>query len=303
MLLIISAISARLSIDTSFTFIFVIHICKRLHNQKMEYAGDFMKKMFAPERRSLILDKLIAQKRVTVKELSKVINVSEATLRTDLTKMEEEGLLKRTHGGAILNKQSDSDLSFSTREQKNKEEKYTIAKQALPLLTNGQCIMLDASSTALELAKLLNKSNLRLTVVTNGINTALELNNHPDIIVILLGGIVKKGSYALEGNLSLGILNQIHIDMMFTSANGFSIESGLTDFSMYEVELKKSVVKASNKIVALIDHTKFKKNSIASFASTDDIDILITDKKVPKDYQKKLMKQQVEIIAPTYDYE
>lgn len=256
-----------------------------------------MQKMFAPERRKMILDKLIAQKRVTVKELSKITKVSEATLRTDLTKMEEEGLLKRTHGGAILEEHSDNDISFSVREQKNRAEKTAIAKEAMPLISNGQCIMLDASSTALELAKLLNESNMYLTVVTNGINTALELNNHPNITVILLGGIVKKGSYALEGNLSLGILNQIHIDMMFTSANGFSIESGLTDFSMYEVELKKSVAKASSKIIALLDHSKLNKNSIASFASTEEIDILITDKTIPNEYIGQLENHKIEIIV------
>jgi DeoR/GlpR family transcriptional regulator of sugar metabolism len=259
-----------------------------------------MQKMFGPERRNIILDKLLEQKRVTIKELSNLIKVSEATLRTDLTKMEEEGLLKRTHGGAILEEQMDNDTSFSTREQKNRVEKSAIAKEALSLLSNGQCIMLDASSTALELARMLNDTNMRLTVVTSGINTALELNNHPNITVILLGGIVKKGSYALEGTLGLSILNQIHIDIMFTSANGFSIESGLTDFSMYEVELKKSVVKASSKIVALLDHTKFKKNSIASFASTDEIDIIITNTEMPAEYVNKLTNHQVEIITADF---
>lgn len=256
-----------------------------------------MRKMFAPERRNIILDKLLEQKRVTIKELSELVKVSEATLRTDLTKMEEDGLLKRTHGGAILVEQSDNDTSFSSREQKNREEKSAIATEALSLLTNGQCIMLDASSTALELARLLNEENFRLTVVTSGIKTALELNNHPNITVILLGGIVKKGSYALEGTLGVNILNQIHIDIMFTSANGFSIESGLTDFSMYEVELKKSAVKASNKVVALLDHSKLKKNSIASFASTDEIDVIITDKDMPSDYANQLKEQKIEIIT------
>lgn len=254
-----------------------------------------MQKMFAPERRNIILDKLTEQKRVTIKELSKLIKVSEATLRTDLTKMEEEGLLKRTHGGAILEEQLDNDTSFSIRQQKNRTEKSAIAKEALSLLSSGQCIMLDASSTALELARLLNGENLRLTVVTNGINTALELNNHPNITVILLGGIVKKGSYALEGNLGLSILNQIHIDIMFTSASGFSIESGLTDFSMYEVELKKSVVEASNKIVALLDHTKLDKNSIASFATTDEIDMIITDAEMSAEYVETLTLSLIHI--------
>ncbi|WP_203229689.1 DeoR/GlpR family DNA-binding transcription regulator [Filibacter tadaridae] len=257
--------------------------------------------MFAPERRKLILDKLTDQKRVTIKDLSKVIDVSAATLRTDLSKMEEEGLLKRTHGGAMLANQTDSETSFFIREQKNRCEKAAIAQKALQLLSNGQCIMLDASSTALELARLLKETPLRLTVVTSGINTALELNSHPNITVILLGGIVKKGSESLEGTLGINILNQIHIDIMFTSANGFSIESGLTDFSMYEVELKKSMVQASKKIVALLDQTKMNKISIASFATTDQIDMIITDHEMPEGYSEKLAEHHVDIIIASSD--
>lgn len=256
-----------------------------------------MKKMFALERRKIILDKLTEQRRVTIKELSTVIQVSEATLRTDLTKMEKDGLLKRTHGGAILSDLSDIETNFSIREQKNKMEKSMIAKRAMELLSNGQCIMLDASSTALELAKTLKDTAIRLTVVTSGINTALELNHHPDITVILLGGIVKRGSNSLEGNLGIGILDQINIDIMFTSANGFSIDSGLTDFSMYEVELKKSMVNASNKVVALLDHTKINKNSIASYATTDQIDMIITDTVMSDDYRRKLADLNVDLLT------
>ncbi|MGG3448908.1 MULTISPECIES: DeoR family transcriptional regulator [Bacillaceae] len=255
-----------------------------------------MKKMFAPERRKTIMEKLTDQQRITIKELSKEIQVSEATLRTDLTKMEEEGLLTRTHGGAILNDHHDTETSFSIRESKNRVEKSAIAKKATELLSNGQCIMLDASSTALELARVLKDTPIRLTVVTSGINTALELHHHPDITVILLGGIVKRGSYSLEGSLGVNILSQIHIDIMFTSANGFSLESGLTDFNVYEVELKKAMVNASKKVVALLDHTKMNKRSIASFASTDLIDLIITDDQLPDGYVAKLSEHQVDIL-------
>ncbi|RXZ01764.1 DeoR/GlpR transcriptional regulator [Fictibacillus sp. S7] len=256
-----------------------------------------MGKMFVPERRRVILNRLNESQRVSIKELAKEIQVSEATLRTDLTKMEEEGLLKRTHGGAVLADSSDNETSFSIREKKNKIEKSAIAKEAAAMLENGQCIMLDASSTALELARILKDKPIRLIVVTSGINTALELNEHPDITVILLGGIVKRGSHSLEGTLGVNILNQINIDLLFTSANGFSLESGLTDFSVYEVELKKAMVKASKKVVALLDHSKFFKNSIASFASLDDIDIIITDSIEANSQKPVLAEHGVELIT------
>ena len=254
-----------------------------------------MRKMFAPERQKIIMEKLNEQQRIIIKDLSREINVSEATLRTDLTKMEEEGLLKRTHGGAILPDAIDNETSFSTREQKNRDEKSAIAKKAAELLSPGQCIMLDASSTALELARYLRDMQIRLTVVTSGINTALELHDHPDITVILLGGIVKKGSYSLEGSLGINILSQINIDLMFTSANGFSFESGLTDFSVYEVELKKAMVNAANRVVALLDHTKINKNSIASFASIDQIDTIITDYAMQDNLLKKFKEHNIDV--------
>ncbi|UZJ81005.1 DeoR/GlpR family DNA-binding transcription regulator [Fictibacillus sp. KU28468] len=253
--------------------------------------------MFVPERRKAILDRLNESQRVSIKELAQEIQVSEATLRTDLTRMEEEGLLKRTHGGAVLAESNDNETSFSIREKKNKTEKSVIAKEAAALIENGQCIMLDASSTALELARVLKEKQIRLTVVTSGINTALELNEHPDITVILLGGIVKRGSHSLEGTLGVNILSQINIDLLFTSSNGFSIKSGLTDFSVYEVELKKAMVKASKKVVALLDHSKFHKNSIASFAALDDLDIIITDSSEAESDKSVLEQHGVELIT------
>lgn len=256
-----------------------------------------MGKMFAPERRKRIMDILNERQRVTIKDLSSEINVSEATLRTDLTKLEEDGLLQRTHGGAMLSAQIDSENSFSSRERKNKNEKTAIAKKAVELISKGQCIMLDASSTALELARTLADMDIRLTVVTSGIKTALELNEHPDITVILLGGIVKRGSHSLEGSLGVNILNQIHIDLMFTSANGFSLEAGLTDFSVYEVELKKAMVNASEKVVALLDHTKLNKSSIASFASIKQIDTIIIDNNISEVDMMKIKEQNIEVIT------
>ena len=256
-----------------------------------------MAKMFALERRKIIMEKLYARQRVTIKGLSEEMDVSEATLRTDLTKMEEEGLLLRTHGGAILTNELENETTFSNRERKNKNEKTAIAKQAMQLISNAQCIMLDASSTALELARILKTTTMRLTVVTSGINTALELHDHPDITVILLGGIVKKGSYSLEGNLGTNILDQINIDLMFTSANGFSLETGLMDFSVYEVELKKAMVKAANRVIALLDHSKINKNSIATFASLDQIDLIITDYDISNENRKKLEKMDIELIT------
>ncbi|WP_054949226.1 DeoR/GlpR family DNA-binding transcription regulator [Numidum massiliense] len=236
-----------------------------------------MVKLFVAERRNKIMEILNKNQRLTVKELAKEIDVSEATLRSDLNQMEKEGLLTRTHGGAVLTDYIENETSFSTRKKKNKQEKMHIASQAVQLITDGQCVLFDASSTVLELARLLKRGKKRLTVVTSGIYTALELRDHPDITVILLGGVVRTGSSSLEGTLGVDVLNKINVDAMFTSANGFTFDTGLTDFNIYEVELKREMLKKASKVVALVDHTKIGKSSIASFADVSQVDTFITD--------------------------
>jgi len=253
-----------------------------------------MMKMFASERRDKIIQILNNQRRVTVKELASEIGVSEATLRTDLNTMEQYGLLTRTHGGAILNNEEVNETSFIVREKKNKKEKIQIAKKAFELIEEKQCVLLDASSTALELARYIKNQPIRLTVVTTGLQTASELNQNPDITVILIGGLVTKGSSSIEGTLGLSILDYINIDMMFTSANGLS-DNGLTDFNLYEVQLKKELAVKAGKIIALIDSSKIGKNSSAVFATMSQIDAIITDAPINKELTEKIESNNVDI--------
>lgn len=254
-------------------------------------------KMFVTERRNKIMQLLHDKQRLTVKDLAANIGVSEATLRTDLNKMEADGLLVRTHGGAVLKDYADSETSFSARKQKNRNEKMKIAEKALELISDKQCILLDASSTALEIARLLKKNPLRVTVVTSGIYTALELADTPEITVILVGGMVTNSSSSIEGTLGLDILDQVNIDIMFTSANGFSFESGLTDFNLYEVELKKEMVKRASRVVALIDTSKIGKNSSAFFANLSAINTFITEAPLNSELYDKLTKHSIQVIS------
>lgn len=254
-------------------------------------------KMFVLERRSKIMHLLQNKQRLTVKELAIKIGVSEATLRSDLNQMEEEGLLTRTHGGAILNEYATNETSFSVREKRNQKEKKLIAEKALELVEEKQCILLDASSTTMELAYLLKQKNIRLTVITSGVKTALELNENPNITVILIGGMLTKGSSSLEGTLGIDILDQVNIDLMFTSANGFTPASGLTDFNLYEVQLKKELIKKSNVVVALIDHSKIGVTSSAVFAKTDQVNTIITDATIQEGINNELVSRNINLIT------
>jgi DeoR/GlpR family transcriptional regulator of sugar metabolism len=250
--------------------------------------------MFAPQRREKIMQLLHAEKQIIVKDLASTLNVSEGTLRTDLRILEEEGLLTRTHGGAMLQKSKPglTENCFSSRSELNHEEKRAIALKAAEFVKQGQCIILDAGSTSVELAKLLTDTDY-LTVVTNGLNAAMVLNHNPRINVILIGGILRPGSRTIEGTLGENILKGIHADIFFISAEGFTLEAGMTDFSISEAELKKTMASNATRIIALLDHTKLGRRSIATSVEAKSIHTLITDKQVDKEFIRKLNGIQV----------
>ncbi|OMF22252.1 transcriptional regulator [Paenibacillus sp. FSL H8-0548] len=254
--------------------------------------------MFAAQRREKIVEWLKLKGQVVVKELAKEMNVSEGTLRTDLRMLEDEGVIERTHGGAVLanKKNSFRGDSFVARSEMNYAEKRAIGQQAAQLVTKGQCILLDASSTVLELAKVLADYDY-LTVVTNGLDAAMTLNQNPRINVILIGGVLRSGSRTVEGVLGKNLLDGIHGDLFFTSAEGVSVEEGMTDFSLYEAELKKKMASNARKTIALADHTKLGRRSIATSVELAGIHTLITDGKADKRYLEKIKGVEIIIAA------
>lgn len=239
--------------------------------------------MLQLERQQQILDYLEKNRKATTNELSEMLGVSATTIRTDLNQMDKEHLLTKTHGGALYLDTSinNKELTarayfFDDRALENRAEKEMIANEAVTYIKDHMCIFLDASSTAYTLGRKLTGFT-ELTVITNGINLALSLKDVPGITVILTGGIVTSASSSIEGLLGEDLLRKIHTDIAFVSARGFSIENGLTDFSIYEADLKRMCIKESAKTIALVDHTKFDTSSISSYASLDDINLVITD--------------------------
>ncbi len=239
--------------------------------------------MLAIERHNRILKLLADNVHITTNELSELLEVSAATIRNDLNKLEKDKLILKTHGGATLlspaMQRPQNIFPFNEREFKNSSEKEAISNMALRHIEEGQCIILDASSTALAVARKLGRFS-RLTVITNGIYTMLALKDIPNITVIFIGGIVTKNSGSTEGLLGYDLLNHINADTAFVSAHGFTLKEGLTDFNIYEAELKKQMVLHSRKRIALLDHTKFEHISTASFCFSKDINSVITDEQI-----------------------
>ncbi|MEH7416642.1 DeoR/GlpR family DNA-binding transcription regulator [Neobacillus drentensis] len=253
--------------------------------------------MFADQRRNKILEMLTEKGTVTVNDLTSLLNISAATIRSDLNQMEKQGLLIRTHGGAMMKEEDPDtvDKKYEIREKKFKAEKQKMGYHAFRHIQDGQCILLDASTTCFELAKYLLDSKMRLTVVTSGIATAAMLKENPYLTVMIIGGIVRNSSNSVEGLLGEELLRKINIDILFTSAYAFNTKDGLSDFSLYEVELKRSMVSVANKVIAMLDHSKVNKSSIATFARPEEIDLFITDQHVSDDLRDFFASKNIEL--------
>ncbi|ACL69084.1 DeoR/GlpR family DNA-binding transcription regulator [Halothermothrix orenii] len=255
--------------------------------------------MLSIARRNKILEILKEKHQITTQELEKELNVSGATVRNDLQELEKEGLLKRIHGGAVLPKEQifqNSYRNFHHRSKKNVQEKKAICRAASKFIDEGQTYLLDASSTVLYLVPYLREKH-RISIATNGLYTALEVKEICNINVIVLGGIAKPRSGSLEGLLGESILCKINADIMFTSAHGFTLKDGLTDFNVYEVELKNKMVSKSKKVIALLDHTKIGYTSTTSFCSIDNLDVIVTDNKTPSNKIEEIRNAGIEVIV------
>ena len=231
-------------------------------------------------RRDQILSYLSARDRTSVGELSQVLGVSEVTVRKDLDVLESQGVLTRVHGGAVVSGRGRLELFFAMREQEHLEEKRRIAQAAAALIQSGQQIFLDASTTALQVARLI-KDREDLVVVTNGLYTALELNFCEGITTVVVGGTMRRRSSSLIGSINFNSLQRLRVDIGLFGARGVTPADGLMESDLDEAQLKQQLVSASGLVVGVVDSSKFGTRAFSAFALPHEIDRIITDIQAP----------------------
>ena len=241
--------------------------------------------VFARERQQQIAAIVDEKGRARVGDLAARFRVSAVTIRHDLLILESERRLVRTYGGAIAVEPSRPELAFAIREGLQREEKSRIGAFAAGLVNDGEGIALDASTTALYLARhLVGREDWHeLTVVTNGIRIASELAGHPGIVVLMPGGRVRFEAFSLIGPLGGSIFRKINVQTAFVGAAGLTIESGLSDAMEEEAQIKRSMVAAARQVVAIVDHTKWGRAAAATFCRTERIRTVVTDTEAPAD--------------------
>lgn len=250
--------------------------------------------MLIEERRQYILG--LAQKngRVLVEELSRSLGVSTITIRKDLDELQSRGVLQRTHGGAILPiAGSMADPTLQEKEGRSTDEKRRIAEAAIQIVSEGQCILLDSGTTTTAIARAL-LSFSALTVVTNAVNIAAELSG-TDFEVLLTGGSLRKNSFSLVGPLAEDMLDEIHADILFLGVDGFDVEVGLTTPNLLESRVNRAMVKASKKVVAVCDSTKFGRRSLCKIVDPSVVHHVITDSNLPAATADSLRSLGIEV--------
>ncbi len=252
--------------------------------------------MFAVERRNKIIDILAQKGSVRVGELSRLFKVTEETVRRDLNKLQEKGMLKKTHGGAVLDSLVMLERSFQIRSKEQLSEKTAIAKAATAFVEPRDVIFLDASTTALQVAKHLPVA-VDLVVISNAIEVTLELANRTGVRVICTGGTLRGKSLSLVGSLAEQFLQRYNINKAFISCQGFSIEKGATDTNELEAYIKEKAIEAAKSSFLLVDYNKFGVSALVTIAGADIFDYLITDKKAPSIELEKIRHLGVEVLT------
>lgn len=250
--------------------------------------------MLAIERRKEILAKLQQNKRVLVNDLSKTYNVTEETIRRDLEKLEKEGLVKKTYGGAILNESLNVDLPYNIRKKTNVSNKQYIAEILSSIIEDGDHIMMDASSTAVYTAKYI-KNKKDITLITNSVEILLDLSDITGWKIISTGGILKEGSLSLVGYQAQKMLQSFHVDKTIISCKGIDIQNGFTDSNEADIQIKNLMLKAANQKILAADSSKFDKTSFIQVSDFNDIDIIVTDTKPNQEWLQKFNSLNIKI--------
>ena len=229
----------------------------------------------AGRRAELILDVLSTRGFSSVAALAGEMNVSEMTVRRDLAKLEADGLLRRTHGGALAQEKTQIELDYLVRQKRLGAEKDAIGRLAAGLVADGQSIFLDAGTTVLAVARHLQNFK-NLTVVTTSLPVQSALLSAPSVDVILTGGKVLTPTMSLVGPIAQDAISRMRFDWTFLGAGGIDINRGLTHSTLEEIPIKQAAASGA-KTAALADHNKFNYNALALFMPIDEINVIITD--------------------------
>lgn len=230
--------------------------------------------MLPADRLQVIGDLVREHGSVRGSDLVRVLGVTDETIRRDLARLAEQGVVRRAHGGAVAIRPGDeTDTAFRLRE--HAAEKIAIGQRAVELVADGSTIILDSGTTTLCLARAL-RAKRDLVVVTTAVTNAVELVGNPGTTVIMTGGVIRPTTFGASGQLAAATLRGLHVDQAFLAIHSVSVRGGLTYPLLEEVDAKQAMIEAASEVILLADHSKFGRQALVRVAAITAVHRIIT---------------------------
>ncbi|GHF70078.1 DeoR family transcriptional regulator [Streptomyces mashuensis] len=253
--------------------------------------------LLAEQRRAMILDEVRRRGGVRVNELTRRLRVSDMTVRRDLDALARQGVLEKVHGGAVpVVEATAQEADFEAKAALEPGAKREIARAAARLVPPGAAIALAGGTTVFALAQQLVGAE-GLTVVTNSVRVADVFHAAGDEATVVLTGGVRTPSDTLVGPVADAAIRSLHFDVLFLGVHGVSAAAGLSTPNLAEAETNRHFVRAARRVVVLADHTKWGTVGLSSFASLDDVHVLVTDAGLPREARAELAERLPELVV------
>lgn len=253
--------------------------------------------MFVEERKQSILNILKQKEKVSVNELSDLFSVSKVIIRKDLCQMEDENLLTRTHGGAILKRKVVDKIILKDIAKEDLEEKTVLAEKVVSLIQDGDIIFLDDSTVTIIVAALLQKRKIKISVITNMLEIQKILSENKGIEIISLGGVYDARTDSFIGEMARENLELFNPNKVFIGIGGINVDKmQLSTCTIDEGKFKNTALKVGQESFIITQSKKFYQDSIFNFSSIKEGMTIITDYNIPEEFEKKLIENQVKIM-------
>ncbi|RJP54397.1 MAG: DeoR/GlpR transcriptional regulator [Anaerolineaceae bacterium] len=253
------------------------------------------KPLIPAQRRERIQDYLAVHQIARITDLCTLLDTSEATIRRDLEWLEADGILERTHGGAIINQRLTAEPEYLQRVQKNPEEKRDIGALAASLIEDGNIVFINSGTTTTQVIHHI-RADAGITVFTNNLNAALELGE-AGFQHYILGGEYQPRSKSSAGRFAIESLRQIYADVAIIGVDGISLKHGCTVPVNAEAEVVRQMIeRTKGKVIIVADHSKWGVVSNFQIASIDEIDLLVTDGRFDPSAIEELAEHDVETV-------
>ncbi|NMP21389.1 DeoR/GlpR family DNA-binding transcription regulator [Sulfobacillus harzensis] len=251
-------------------------------------------------RQDDIVDMLLRETQISVKELAERFNVSPMTIYRDLQALEERNLVIRTSGGAIIRPNLQYGRGWAERLKEQPMVKQALGAKTAQLLEPHQVVIFDAGTTVLEVARRI-PNDLPLTAITNSLPAAAALGEKERVQVLVTAGEYRTDTASLLGHFTTDFLEQLNADVVVLSAAVVNVAEGLSNFSVDSVAVKRTMIARARQVILVTDFSKFQQSALITVAPLESIDVLVSDDRMPEDMQDEIRQRGVRLILVPYE--